>query len=52
MISAPADPAAGGGGGTAKRSNQKMKDSKMDELSADVQLFVNVCECVRERAFS
>lgn len=61
MNPAPADPAAqkgvgcGGGGGEREKapkcSNQKMRDSEMDELSADVQLFVSlcahVCVCVR-----
>lgn len=52
MNSAPADAATQTGErekekkNTLKCSNQKMRDSEMDELSADVQLFLNVCACV------
>lgn len=47
MNPAPADLAAQKGKKAPKYSNQKMRDSEMDELSADVQLFVSVRVCVR-----
>lgn len=51
MNPTPADPAAlrGQGKKTPKCSNQKIRDSEMDELSADVQLLVPVRACVRVR---